>query len=165
MLLTLVSVGWARSDLRVLDASGAEVAFLDFSAWRTAATLTLGDTVYSIRKDPYDGALIVAGPNDVPVAQAVKPSMWKRDYDLEWTGGDETGGGRGRLTRASSWRSTFTVVQDDGRLFVEVARRGTWRSRLEITADDAAPLPVVLFIATLVAFILRAEQAAASAGG
>ena len=159
MLLTLVTAGWASSDLHALDAGGAEVAFLDLSSWRTAATLTIDGIAYAMRKDDYDGALIVAGPNGVPVAQAVKPSIWKSDYDLEWTGG-----GRGRLTRTSSWRGTFTVAQDDGRPFVEVARRGVWRSRLEVTAGDDAPLPVVLFIAALVAFILRSEQAAAAGG-
>ncbi len=106
MTLTFVSAGWTGKGYRLLDAAGSEIGWLDVSNWRDAATLTLGEATYSVRKDPLDGALIVAGPDGLPVAQALRPSLWKPEYDLDW------GDGRGRLYRPSAWQPQRCVVDD-----------------------------------------------------
>ncbi len=162
MTLTLHATGWTGADYRAADAAGQELAFLDLSAWREAATLTTHDgAVYSIRRDDIDGALIVAGADGIPVAQASKPSIWASTYVLEWPDG------RGELTRPSMWRSgTFVLADEDGRPLMTLTRRGFWRSRIEVEAPIGWPIVRVLFVAAIVAFVLRAEgAAAASAGG
>lgn len=158
MTLTLHATGWTSSDYRAVDTSAQEVAFLDLSAWREAATLTTAaGAVFTIRRDDIDGALIVAGADGIPVAQATKPSIWESTYALEWPGG------RGTLTRASMWRSSaFALSGEAGQPLMTLTQRGFWRSRIEVEAPAAWPIERVLFVAAIVAFVLRTEAAAAA---
>lgn len=157
MTLTCVSAGWTGQRHRLLDSAGHEVGRLEVSNWRDAAVLTLGDVGYAVRKDPLDGALVVAGPDGLPVAQAVRPSLWKAEYDLDW------GDGRGRLYRPSAWKTGRFVVDDaDGERQATLTQRGLWRPRLEVGTVDAWPLARTAFVAALALFVLRAERAAAA---
>ena len=157
MTVTLKPRGWTGSAFRILGADGTVVGEMDLSSWRDAATLTLGDATYTVRKDPLDGAFVVLGADGLPRAQATKPSMWKSEFDVDW------GDGRGRLHRPSAWGTgAFVVDGEDGERLVRVEQKGFWSQRIEVGTVDAWPLDRTVFVAALVAFVLRAEGAAAA---
>lgn len=158
MILVLKPRGWTGSAFQILDANGAIVGDLDLSSWRDQATLTLGEAAYAVRKDPVDKAFVVLGADGLPRAQAVKPSVWKSEFRLDW------GEGQGRLYRPSAWgMGAFVVDGDDGERLVRVERKGVWSQRIVVGSVDAWPLERTAFVAALVAFVLRAEAAAAGA--
>lgn len=153
MTLTFESTGFASGRHRILDAAGREVGTLVLARWRDAATLTLGGVDYAVRKDPSDGAVLVVGPDGLPVAQAATPSVVSTRYRLDW------GDGQGDLTRTSLWPwAPFAVDGDDGTRLVRIEPNGFRRSRLVVGTVDAWPLARTAFVATLALFVLRRQR-------
>lgn len=105
------------------------------------ARLVLGDEVYEVRKDPRDGALLLERQG-LPEAQAIKTSVWKHAYDVEWPDG------RLRFGRPAGDERTFEAEADGQR--VALVHKPTFFSRrVEADVPEAWPIPFALFLAAL----------------
>jgi hypothetical protein len=153
-MLHIVPTNWYSWDFSVTDESRA-VGDVTLSNWREKGALTVGDTTYSVyREGPMSGAFILEHAGSV-LAQAEKPSIFRRDFVIHHAGREYT------LCRESWLRRTF-VLLDGSRQVGFLAPKSAFTRKAAASLPHDLPLPVRMFIVWLTMISWRRDQSACS---
>jgi hypothetical protein len=154
-MLQLEPTRWFSWAFTVAD-DGQPVGTLDISAWRERGEVTVaGQTLRIVRQGFVSSDFRLEGGGTV-VATATKPSVFRREFALTFSGRTL------RLQPRSAWGRAL-VLREGERDVGEVKPRALWSRRATATLPDTLPAPVRLFVLWLAMLVWKRDDDAASA--
>src|SRR5262249_37123684 len=158
-MLNALPKGWFSWDFSLHDSSGGVVGDVLLSSWREQGAITIrGGPRYTVRRQGILGPFVLEAPDGSGAASAVKPSVLRREFNVEH-------GGRLYALRAvSALRRQCLVLCEDrplGRVSPD-----SWfsrRARLEIADDVPLVLQAFLVWLTLLMWKRDSDGGAAAA--
>ena len=149
-MLQIVPTNWYSWDFRVTDES-RPVADIATNWWREKGALTVGDTTYPVyRGAPMSGRFVLERAGSV-LAQAEKPSSFRREFVIHHTGREYT------LRPESVLRRAF-ILLDGSRQVGSIAPNSTFSRSAAADLPHDLPLPVRMFIVWLTVISWRRQQ-------
>jgi hypothetical protein len=146
-VLTTIPKSWFSWDLTVLEDS-KPVAELRLSTWRERGTLTVQGKDYKVyREGVMTGAFILESDTKV-LARAIKPSVFRRSFELEYAGKQYT-------LRSQGW-SRYSLFHGDERLG-SISRGFFSRKRATVDLPEDLPLVLRLFLTWLVMILWKRD--------
>ena len=150
MMLQIVPTNWYSWNFRVTDESRA-VADITLSHWCEKGALAIGDTTYrAYREALMSGAFVLEHAGSV-LAQAEKPSFFRREFVIRHAGRDYT------LRPESAFRRAF-VFLDGSRQVGFLAPKSAFTRKAAASLPHDLPLPVRMFIVWLTMISWKRQQ-------
>lgn len=150
MMLQMVPTNWYSWNFTV-TAGSRTVADIAMSWWREKGRLTVdGETYRLYREAPMSGAFVLEHAGSV-LARAEKPSVFFREFAIDYAGRALT------LRPTSMFRRAFALL-DGPREVGSVAPENAFTRKAAADLPDDLPLPVRAFIVWLVAISWKREQ-------
>jgi hypothetical protein len=154
-MLTLVPKNWFSWDFRVIDDSG-DVALIDRHWFRERASFSIDGRSFNVRRTSVLQGTFVLEHEGETLAEAVKPSSFRRRFEIT------TGSGHYRLEAESMLGRAF-VLSDDGIPVGEVRPKSFVGRTATVQFPERLPREIQLFMVFLVlVHWKRASDAAAS---
>ena len=150
MMLQIAPTHWYSWNVTVRDES-RPVADIASSWWREKGAMTIDGATYRVsREAPMSGAFVLEHAGSV-LAQAEKPSVFRRAFVIRHAGRDYT------LRPESMFRRAF-VLLDGSRQVGSIAPKSAFTRQAAADLPHHLPLPVRMFIVWLVVISWRREQ-------
>ncbi len=156
-MLRAIPVSWFSWDFNIFN-DDKPLALIDQAWVREAGELVLDGARYKVYREGYFGGAFVLEADGGVVARAVKPSAWRRAFEVEH------GNKRYTLKAKSSWGRSFELL--DGLTTIGSMRPDSCFTR-KAGADfpDSIPLPVRIFMVWLTLLMWKRDSDSAAAGG
>ena len=155
-MLAIEKQHWYSWDFTVSQA-GRRIAEIGLS-WRERGRLTVNGLAYTVRRERALGSEFRLEAAGSTVAIAVKPSVFRRAFEV--THGAKTW----TVRRQSAFSRRIQVLEGD-REIGHVTRRSWWSYQSDAVLPDAMPMPVQVFCVWLAALIWKREADAHVASG
>jgi hypothetical protein len=155
-MLAIEKQHWYSWDFTVSQA-GRRIAEVGLS-WRERGRLTVNGLAYTVRRERMLGEFRLESPGGGAVAIAVKPSLFRRVFEV--TAGAKTW----KVRRQSAWSRRIQVLEGD-REIGHITRTSWWSYRASAALPDAMPVAVQVFCVWLAALIWKREADAHAASG
>ncbi len=156
-MLRAVPVSWFSWDFNVLDGN-KQLALIDQAWVREAGELILDGTRYKVYREGYFGGAFILETEGRVVARAVKPSAWRRAFEVEHDNKKYT------LKAKSSWGRSFELLH--GTTAIGYLRPDNCFTRQAgVAFPDSIPLPVRVFMVWLTLLLWKRDQDSGAAGG
>ena len=136
---------------------GKPVGTLDISAWRERGHVTVAGQTFTIIREGFVSSDFRLESGGTIVATATKPSAFRREFAITFSGRTL------RLRPRSAWGRALALHEGDRE--VGEARRGAWSRRATATVPETLPLPVRFFVLWLAVLIWKRDDDASAATG
>ena len=146
------SFSWAFT---VAD-DGQPLGTLDISVWRERGDLTVAGQTFHIARKGFVSSDFRLEAGGTVVATATKPSVFRREFTVTFSGRTL------RLQPRSAWGRAL-VLREGDREVGFVQPRALWSRRATATMPDTLPLPVRLFVLWLAVLVWKRDDDAAAA--
>ena len=147
---------WAPAALSRLQAMEKELGTVKSAAFSEGATLTIGDAVYTLRRESaLRGKFLMEDEFGTVLLAAEKPSAWKDRFVFSF------GDVEFELFKASTWRVGFALCWN-GEQVGRVDRVGFFKRTADVDLPDSLPLEVRAFIFWLVLVMWNRYAASAA---
>jgi len=156
-MLELEPTRWYSWAFTVAD-GGEPLGTLDISAWRERGDVTLAGQTFTIARKGFVSSDFRLESGGTVVATATKPSVFRREFAVTFSGRTL------RLRPRTAWGRAL-VLQEGEREVGDVRPRGMWTRRATATLPDTLPQPVRLFVLWLAVLLWKRDDEAASATG
>jgi hypothetical protein len=155
-MLQLEPTRWFSWAFTVAD-DGKPLGTLDISVWRERGEIAVaGQTFTVVRKGLASSEFRLESAGTI-VATATKPSVFRREFAVMFSGRTL------RLRPRSAWARALALIE--GEREVGEVRRGMWSRRATATVPDTLPLPVRFFVLWLALLVWKRDDDAAAAAG
>ncbi len=144
-------------DFTVYDAAGSPVAEIDMAAFREKAEVMIGEVACRVYREGWMSGPFVLESGGHVLMRAVKPSAFRRSFDLAY---DDC---RYTLRARSAFGRTFVLLEEE-RLLGTVAPDHAFTRKLTAELPEAMPLAVRVFILWLVILLWKRAAEAATSG-
>jgi hypothetical protein len=149
-MLQIVPTHWFSWNCTVSDES-RRVADITLNWMREKGVLTIEDQTYRVYREAWmSGAFVIEHAGSV-IAQAEKPSMFRRELVIRHAGREYT------LRPASIFGRRFVLLQGSRRIG-SLTPRGVFTRKAAADLPHDLPLPVRIFIVWLTVISWRREQ-------
>ena len=139
-----------------VDDDGKPLGTLDISAWRERGDLTVAGRTFTIVREGFVSGDFRLESDGTIVATATKPSVFRREFAVTFSGRTL------RLRPRSAWGRAL-VLHEGEREVGDVRPRAMWSRRATATLPDTLPVPVRLFVLWLAVLIWKRDDDAAAA--
>ena len=144
-----------------VDDDGKPLGTIDISVWRERGNLTMAGRTFTIVREGFISGDFRLESDGTVVATATKPSAFRREFAVTFSGRTL------RLRPRSVWGRAL-VLHEGEREVGGIRPRTMWSRRATGTLPDTVPVPVRLFVLWLAMLIWKRDDddagAAAAAG-
>jgi hypothetical protein len=155
-MLRALPANWFSWDFNVFDGD-KHLALIDQACLREAGELLLEGTRYKASRESWLGGAFLLETEGRVVARAIKPSAWRRAFEVQHDNKTYT------LKARSSWGRTFELL--DGEIVIGSMRPAhSFTRKAEVEFPDSIPLPVRVFMVWLTIILWKRDQDAAASG-
>lgn len=144
-MLTTIPKSWFSWDLTVLEDS-QPVAELHVSNWRERGKLTLQGKDYKVYREGVMAGAFLLESGETILARAIKPSPFRRSFDLEYAGKQYT-------LRSARW-SKFVLLNGDESLG-SISKQIFSNKRVMADLPESLPLLIKLFMIWLAVLLWK----------
>jgi hypothetical protein len=156
-MLQLEPTRWFSWAFTVAD-DGKPLGTLAISAWRERGDVTVGGQTFAILRKGFASSDFRLESGGTIVATASKPSVFRREFAVTFSGRTL------RLRPRSAWGRAL-VLHEGEREVGDVRPRALWSRRATATLPDTLPLPVRLFVLWLAVLVWKRDDEASAATG
>jgi len=149
-MLKVVPKSWLSWDFAVEDAVGMPWGEVGLSSWRERGSVSVGGQQFGVARQGLVGPFVLQGPAG-PVAEASKPSAFKREFTLSF-GGQEC-----VLKQLSWWRREFGLLRGDVQVG-SITPESWWSRRAEAMLPEDMPTEVRAFIVWLTLLMWKRDS-------
>ena len=146
--------GWAFT----VAEDGRPLGTIDITAWRERGTVTAAGQTFAIVRKGFVSSDFRLEAGGTFVATASKPSVFRREFAIAFSGRTL------RLRPRSAWGRALALEEGE-REVGEVAPRRIWSRRATATLPDTLPLSVRLFVLWLAVLVWKRDDDASAATG
>ena len=137
---------------------GKPLGTLDISAWRERGVVSVAGQSFSVVRKGFVSSDFRLESGGTVVATATKPSVFRREFAVTFSGRTL------RLRPRSAWGRAL-ILEEGEREVGDVRPRKLWSRRATATLPDSLPLPVRLFVLWLAVLVWKRDDEAAAATG
>jgi hypothetical protein len=141
-----------------VDDDGKPLGTLDISAWRERGSLTAAGRTFTIVRAGFMSGDFRLESDDTIVATASKPSAFRREFAVTFSG-------RTLRLRPRSALGRALVLREGEREVGDVSPPAMWSRRAIATLPDTLPAPVRMFVLWLAVLTWKRDHDAAAASG
>jgi hypothetical protein len=154
-MLQLEPTRWFSWAFTVQD-EGRPLGTLDISVWRERGDLTVAGQTFAIVREGFISSDFRLESRGTVVATAAKPSVFRREFAITFSGRTL------RLKPRSAWGRALVLLEGE-REVGDVRPRAMWSRRATATLPDTLPVPVRMFVLWLAMLIWKRDDEAATA--
>lgn len=133
-----------------------QVAEFRHGWWREAAELVVGDQLFHIDREKWNGPFRLLAGDEV-VLEAARPSKWKPRMIINV--GDEVMDLRPQGYTAKTW----LITNQDGTILGKIGRYSWWSRKSYVELPEGTPISAQAFILCLAVFIWNRQAAVGAA--
>ena len=156
-MLTVVPTSWLGWNFQVQGPTSEAIAEVRLSSWRERGRVVVAGSTYEIYRDGWVGPFILQGPDDSIGAIAMKPSVWRREFQIAHEGQ------RYALKATGAFRRACGLFRGERRLG-SIAPTSWSSRRATVELAEELPRPMVAFAIWLTLLLWKRESDAAAGG-
>ena len=151
-MLTAIPKNWYSWGFSLEGPGEQAIARLVVSGWRERGSVVVDGRTYTIRRDGRLGPFTLTAPDGSVVASAVKPSAFRREFEVSQPGAPSY-----VLKAVTPLRREF-VLRRDGVRVGSIAPVSWWRRRARVELAEALPRPLEAFLVWLTLLLWKRDS-------